>query len=256
MDFVATTPGLFLDEIANHVWQTQGISISARLISKILARSDITRKRGTRVHIRYNVERGLQFLHEVRSCYSILTASLDEMAVMLNMAPTHGWAPRGKRAVIRQPSKRTVSYMLVLCICPIGVLYWSLRSGSIDSVVFSEVMAKLPNGMTLLLDNARVHHASKCLVEKGLPTIAELAASKSITLKFTPPYAPHLNPVEFTFNTVRQLLRRAKPWTETELGQALTALFKTDSFSKDALTKLFKSVVWGGARPGERLESA
>lgn len=84
--------------------------------------------------------------------------------------------------------------MPVLCICPIGVAYWSLRNGSIDSVVFSEIMARLPNSITLLLDNARIHHASKCLVEKGLPTIAELATSKSIALKFTPPYAPHLNP--------------------------------------------------------------
>lgn len=57
--------------------------------------------------------------------------------------------------------------------------------------------------------------ASKCLVEKGLPTIAEVAASKSIALGYIPPYAPHLNPVEFCFNTVRLLLRRARPWTET-----------------------------------------
>lgn len=62
LDFVATTPGLFLDCIAAHMCQTHGIDVSARLISKILARSNITRKRGTRLHIRYDVERGLQFL--------------------------------------------------------------------------------------------------------------------------------------------------------------------------------------------------
>ena len=83
-----------------------------------------------------------------------------------------------------------------------------------DSEVFSEFLGRLPDGITLMLDNARIHHASHSLRDKGLPTIVEKAEAKNMTLKYIPAYAPHLNPVEFVFNTVRQLLRSREAWTE------------------------------------------
>ena len=66
--------------------------------------------------------------------------------------------------------------------------------------------------------------------------------------------APHLNPVEHTFNLVRNLLRRKKAWTEEELMDSLTELFNTESFSQEGMTRLFKSGILGGPNPGERLK--
>ena len=250
--FVAERPGQFQDQIVEFVLRTFGIQISQQTVSNILKRNDVTRKRGSRVNNKCSVDKGMQFLEEFRDLNTPLIASLDEMSVMLNLAPTHGYAPRGRRAVIPQPSRRTVSYMLTLVICPVGILYWNLRSGTIDAEIFSETLKKLPDGITLLLDNARVHHASKCLSDKNLPTVAEIVASKSLTLKYIPPYAPHLNPVEYTFNTVRNLLKRSEAWTEEKLKQQLASLFKSDSFSADSLQKLFRSVREGGPNPGQR----
>ena len=142
--------------------------------------------------------------------------------------------------------------MVTLCISPIGVLYWNVRTGSITAETFVEILKKLPDGLTLILDNAPVHHATQCLWEKGLKSVAEVAKEKSISLKFIPAYAPHLNPVEYTFILVRTLLRRRKAWTEEELLQALTELFRTDSFLQKGMTKLFRSVIRGGPNPGER----
>ena len=142
--------------------------------------------------------------------------------------------------------------MLTLCICPVGVLYWNLRSGTVNAEIFCEVLQKLPNGISLMLDNAKIHHASRCLSEKGLPTVAELAKSKNITLKYLPAYAPHLNPVEYTFNTVRNLFKQRQAWTLAKLETALAEIFKLDSFSRDSMTKLFKSVIFGGPDPGQR----
>ena len=107
--------------------------------------------------------------------------------------------------------------MLTLCISPQGVMHSDLCGGSIIARTFCEILSKLPNDMTLLLDNTRIHHASKCLTKLGLPTVAELARSKWFKLKFVPAYAPHLNPVEFTFNTVRDLLRRKQAWAKDRL---------------------------------------
>lgn len=81
-----------------------------------------------------------------------------------------------------------MTYTLILCVCPIGVLNWSLRSGTVDSEVFSEFLGRLPDGITLMLDNARIHHASISLRNKGLSTIAEQADAKNITLKYIPAY--------------------------------------------------------------------
>ena len=154
----------------------------------------------------------------------------------------------GDRAVIPQPGRRTVSYSLLLCICPVGVLNWSLRSGTVDS----EFLGKLPIGITLLLDNARIHHATTSLRSLGLPTIAELALAKSITLKHAPPCTPHLNPVEYCFNTVRHFLRSQEAWTEAKLVEPMKNILMSGSFSKAATTKLFTSVIWGTAEPGTR----
>ena len=238
LKFVAERPGLFQDGIVTYVAKTFAVEITRFTASRILKRNAITRKRGTRVNIRYCVERGVQFLDEMRFAYSPLIASIDEMSVMLS-APLYGYAPRGQRAIVRQPSKRTVSYMLTLCICPVGILYWSLRNGTMHAEAFCETLKRLPNGITLMLDNARTHHATKCRLAKGLPTVVELAASKSISLKFTPPYAPHLNPVEFTFNTIRNLLRRKEAWTEHKLMVALRDLFAQEAFCEASMKKLF-----------------
>ena len=107
-----------------------------------------------------------------------------------------------------------------------------------------------------MLDNAPVHHANKCLWEKGLKSVAEIADEKAIVFKFIPSYAPHLNPVEYTFNLVRNLLRRKQAWTEEKLIAALAELFQTESFSQGAMTKLFASVIRGGPNPGDRLKSS
>ena len=152
-----------------------------------MKRNSVTRKRGTsstRVNLRYIKERYARFLENIRSIHTPLTASVDESSIMLKMAP-YGWAPRGQCAAIPQSSLRTVSYSLLLCVCPVGVLSWTLRIGTIDSIIFPDFLGKLPDGVTLLLDNARSHHATRCLMDKVLSTVAELAQSKSIRLEYT-----------------------------------------------------------------------
>ena len=82
--------------------------------------------------------------------------------------------------------------------------------------------------------------------------MAELAEVKSIRMRYAPPYAPHLNTVEHCFDTIRHLPRSQQAWTEDELTEALKLILKLDSFSKESMTKLFTSVIWGNAKPGTR----
>ena len=52
------------------------------------------------MNIRYDAEKGMSFLEDIRLIYNSLIASIDEMSVMINAAPTYGYASRGQMAVI------------------------------------------------------------------------------------------------------------------------------------------------------------
>jgi transposase len=75
---------------------------------------------------------------------------------------------------------------------------------------------KLPNDKILVLDNARIHHATKVLISNKLSTIKELSDS-NIDLKYLPPYTPTLNPVELCFNIIRTYVNKNKPRTFNDL---------------------------------------
>lgn len=50
-------------------------------------------------------------------------------------------------------------------------------------------------------------------------------------------YAPHLNPVEFCFNTVRNFINRREPRMEEELREAVAEAIR--SLRPESLDKLF-----------------
>src|SRR3954451_466545 len=84
----------------------------------------------------------------------------------------------------------------------------------------------------LLLDNLKVHHATKSCQKLGLSTIRELMTSKNIIPVFLPPYTPELNPVELCFNFLRNNTEKKKPRTYKELkfyiGKAIKLLEQKD----------------------------
>ena len=166
LEFLEENAGVFLDEVKDFVSVTYGVAISVSTAYRLLSKHEFTRKRGTRVNVKYRSEKGMRFLEQIRPIYDnnpVMFASLDEMAVMLNLAPTYGYARKGRRAIVSQPGKRTVTYMVTLCISPIGVLYWNARTGSITAETFIGILKSLPDGLTLMLDNAPVHHANNTM---------------------------------------------------------------------------------------------
>lgn len=167
----------------------------------------------------YDVERGRQFLVQLRELFadpSVTLASIDEASFHLNSAPRYAWAPRGKRAVIKRPMVRGTRFSkrLLLCVCPTGIVDYTVVQGSFNSALFTTFVGTLRRDLTLLLDNVSTHRATKSLWKRNMPSVQHSAESRSITLKFTPPYAPHLNPVEFCFNSIRANINQAQPCTE------------------------------------------
>lgn len=160
LKYIEENSGIFQDQVVEFVLETHGVSISTSTVSRLLIKHGFTRKKGTRLNLKFKEGKGRQFLQDIRPVYElspVMFASVDEMSVMLNVAPSYGYARKGVRAIVLQPSRRTISYMLTLCICPTGVLYWNLRTGSANAETFSEFLRRLPDGLTLILDNARIH---------------------------------------------------------------------------------------------------
>lgn len=95
LKFIEDNAGVFLDQVKDFVSETYGVSISSSTASRILSKNDVTRKRGTRVNTKYRPDRGTRFLEEVLLIYDsnpIMSASIDQMSVMLNLAPTYVYA--------------------------------------------------------------------------------------------------------------------------------------------------------------------
>lgn len=61
-------------------------------------------------------------------------------------------------------------------------------------------------------------------------------------MKYTVPYAPHLNPVEFCFHTVRTLISRREPTTEEDLRQAVAEAVR--SIRPESLDKFFRNGIY------------
>ncbi|CAI2200494.1 14861_t:CDS:1, partial [Funneliformis geosporum] len=107
-----------------------------------------------------------------------------------------------------------------------GVIKWELIKGGMKTEDFHKFISSLnlPTNQKcyLLLDNLKVHHATKSCQKLGLTTIKELLASKNIIPIFLPPYTPELNPVELIFNFLRQNTEKKKPRTTEELKVSIS----------------------------------
>ena len=113
--------------------------------------------------------------------------------------------------MVRRPGRRGRAYSLLLCIGHGGYTTWSLFEGAVTGKRFQEFLSRLPPGSDLILDNAAIHRAARVLRLQDVPTIPETADALGIGLRYLPPYTPQLNPVELTFNTIRQLVNLRQP---------------------------------------------
>ena len=233
-------------DLKRHIREQYGITVTNHAVSRVLKRAGITRKKAVKRNTEYKVDQGRRFLEELRALHSSspqTLASIDEASFHLNSAPRSAWAPRGERAVVTRPMVRGTRFSLLLCVCPGVVVDYTLVEGSINSALFTLFVGTLRPHLTLLLDNVSIYKATKSLWKRGMPSVRESAESRPITLKYTVPYAPHLNPVEFCFNTVRNFINRREPRTEVELRQAVAEAIR--SLRPESLDKLFSKVIYG-----------
>ena len=120
-----------------------------------------------------------------------------------------GWSPKGLNCEVIKVLSRSERYSVLPALTIGGFLADPLViQGSITKQIFKwwilySVLPLLRHGMIIIMDNAAIHHNLE---------IDEILAERGIQIKYLPPYSPDLNPIENTFHTLKEWLRRH--WNE------------------------------------------
>ena len=208
-------------DVATFVKNRFDKTVSKTMVYRIFQRLGITRKRVTKRYDQQDEGKVQAFLSSLPPQSTSEWLALDECGFVMNHVPSYGYSPRGKRAVVSRPGPRGKRFSLLLCISPCGVVRSSLVQGGFKSPEFRDFLQALPVCLTISMDNASIHHATKSLQRLDLPTILETAQSREQTLVYLPAYSPQLNPTELCFNTLRTSVHRACPRNEADLRQAV-----------------------------------
>lgn len=138
---------------------------------------------------------------------------LDECGFASNLCHLYGWAIGGARCVDVVPQTRAPNRSCVGAFSlpsehnPTGL--WALwqklgawNGSGFELFVREELIARLPPGSVLVLDNARIHHRA------SLRQAVEEAGHR---LLFLPPYSPDFNPIELLWSWLKNGVRHREP---------------------------------------------
>ena len=161
---------------------------------------------------------------------------VDESGFNLHSGRAFGYAPSGKSCFIVFNIYFQVTYQLltqgqpaVLSLVPKAKQVTLIGALSDDGFVYHELLnadntkakgvgadefclflgslgARLPNDSIIIIDNAPIHRGDRFEEVKK-----SLQASKSISLEFLPPYSLFLNPIEYSFHSIKSFVRSKQP---------------------------------------------
>ena len=211
-------PTISLGQAASWLRQVHGVRVSLSTLSRFCRRTGLTHKKATRQGSEANETCVASFIAQARASLGPQLYALDEAAFLCNHVKGYAWSQKGARAVVQRPGTRGKAHSLLLCISSAGVLSHMFVEGAITARLFADFLTRVPHDAQVVLDNARIHHATNVLRRQGLPTVPEVAARRGLTMSYLPPYAPKANPVELCFNTIKSHVKREQPRNANSLA--------------------------------------
>ena len=151
---------------------------------------------------------------------------LDETGFNLHVGVTRAWSEVGQTPVLVVPTNKGQNLSALVCISTVGVKMVTVKDGAFNSTDFVAFLTDMANQnpallsgeATLVMDNARIHHAVN---------VIQFLEEKGIRYIFLPPYSPELNPIELLFGTVKAQYRRDGPArTREEMKERVTETFR------------------------------
>ncbi len=183
------------DALRQVVRGAHDVSVSRSTMYRSLRTLRLSYKRASRGREHEAVPAAHPFLHS--PSYDGDVVAIDESSFYWNDYPRMGWGPKGKRVKKARPADRK-RVSLLLAVGKEGVVAHTVMVGGVKSQHFADFVRSLPDGRPLLLDNCSIHKTK---------AVAELCRGKGCELRFTPPYCPWYNPVEFCFSEIKRRYR-------------------------------------------------
>lgn len=152
----------------------------------------------------------------------------DEAAVLTNMTPRYGRAPRGERVVDYVPhgdwERLTIAAGIRLGgVCGALAYEGGTTAEACEAFAAGSLGPGLRPGDIVIADRLSAHSD---------PAVLAALAERGVTVKLLPAYSPDFNPVEKAWSKVKEAVRRARPRTTdaliTALGDALRAISAED----------------------------
>jgi len=161
----------------------------------------------------------------------------DETGLRNDSQRERGYAPKGKTPVIRLNAKRE-SINMISAITNQGKVRFKFYDGSMNAAVLIDFLKRLIKDagrkVILILDNLRVHHASK--VKEWLE-----GKEDQIELYYLPAYSPELNPDEYLNCDLKKGVHSGIPArSKEELKKKATSHMRMLQKKPERVKKYFK----------------
>lgn len=208
LDRLLIKPDLYLDEMADFVWDEYDFNVSEHSVRRSLKACDWSKKKTQRVARERDPDLRDACLQELSEYKSFQLVFVDESGCdTLAGVRRTGWAPRGMPAVQTARFHREERHQILPAYTQNGVIHTRIYQGSTDGEFFEDFIRELlpmcgrwpePNSV-LVMDNASFHQGS---------SIKELCDEAGVMLFFSSPYSPDLNPIEELFSQLKAFVRR------------------------------------------------
>lgn len=206
---LADQSSVYHDEVALALSdEFEDLEVSVDIVKRALKKLNWSRKVAKR--------RILESTREMRNLWDVKQRhwSLDQLVFIDESGANErtgwrkrGWSPVGVSCAALQGTKRSERWSILPAMTVDGYLNDAtlVYQGSINRDLFcewleSKVLPKLrPHYHILVMDNCSIHHGEE---------VRELCEINGFEIEYLPPYSPDLNPIEFTFNTLKIWIKR------------------------------------------------
>lgn len=228
-NIVVEDNSLYLREMQTILWQKRMIWKSTSTICRQLKTIKLNRKKIQEHAIERftdeSLEKRLNYLAAIATIPVEKLYFLDETGVDLQtIKRRYGRAKVGQAATTIRKYVRTKRLNLLSCIGWKGVVGFRIIEDSTSSIDFNsfvtELLSAIPEGSTLVLDNASFHQST------ALQATVEL---NGLDFVFLPPYSPDLNPIELSYGWLKTNLKSDLDmnWRRFDMAASMACIYSS-----------------------------